>query len=321
MKSALLLLALLGSGASACEGLLTISPVKTNRVVNALAREIEPTAFVIESSTAKQLIQKLRVSKDTFYWAAAQFAAQKGIRPISSFPVGAAGVTPDGSVILGANIEIENTELSKAFHAERAAVYMAHEVGASLVSLYSTVTPCGGCRQWLNETHGSAALKIVSRDNAGNVYSTTLPELLPRDFGPKHLGESGMLDGNLKRWDVRSAQALPLDLLRSVERSYAPYSKSPSGAVIILKSGLKVSGSYIEQAAYESYSALAVAVAKLTMMGLFNPADIDQVQVAFLAQNRVINHKGLTEFLAHSDALGLKPEQLKFFTNFEVAPK
>ena len=76
--------------------------------------------------------------------------------PYSEFPVGAAVLAADGSIHTGCNVE--NASYGLTICAERAAVSAAVSAGhrqivAVAVSApkVSRTTPCGACRQFLNE--------------------------------------------------------------------------------------------------------------------------------------------------------------------------
>lgn len=126
--------------------------------------------------------------------AAARAAAQQSYSPYSSFAVGAALRFADGSVVTGTNIE--NASYGLALCAETVAVAkaMANGVRGGLVAVAVTgpaetpITPCGRCRQMLNEL---AALGGTDPEvlcvGPGEVRRTTLSALLPQAFGPDSL--------------------------------------------------------------------------------------------------------------------------------------
>ena len=126
--------------------------------------------------------------------AAARAAAQQSYSPYSSFAVGAALRFADGSVVTGTNIE--NASYGLALCAETVAVAkaMANGVRGGLVAVAVTgpaetpITPCGRCRQVLNEL---AALGGTDPEvlcvGPGEVRRTTLSALLPQAFGPDSL--------------------------------------------------------------------------------------------------------------------------------------
>jgi len=126
--------------------------------------------------------------------AAARDAAAKSYSPYSGFPVGAALRFADGSVVTGTNIE--NASYGLALCAETVAVSkaMADGVRGGLVAVAVTgpgdepITPCGRCRQVLNELAqlggtDPAILCVGPRE----IRRLRLSELLPHAFGPASL--------------------------------------------------------------------------------------------------------------------------------------
>ncbi|HCS18235.1 cytidine deaminase [Qipengyuania flava] len=126
--------------------------------------------------------------------AAARDAAAKSYSPYSGFPVGAALRFADGSVVTGTNIE--NASYGLALCAETVAVSkaMADGVRGGLVTVAVTgpgdepITPCGRCRQVLNEL---AQLGGTDPDilcvGPHEIRRLRLSELLPDAFGPASL--------------------------------------------------------------------------------------------------------------------------------------
>lgn len=109
--------------------------------------------------------------------------------PYSNYHVGAVVVTGDGSVFGGANVE--NASYGLAICAERSAAVSAVSAGhRDLQEIYvvgphdAAVTPCGACRQFLNEFNPKMKVHCAVPNG---VYSTTLDELLPGAFGPDDL--------------------------------------------------------------------------------------------------------------------------------------
>ena len=126
--------------------------------------------------------------------AAARAAAEHSYSPYSKFPVGAALRFTDGSVVTGANVE--NASYGLALCAETVAVAkaMADGVRGGLEAVAVTgpgdapITPCGRCRQVLNEL---AALGGTDPEvlcvGPREVRRTRLSALLPDAFGPASL--------------------------------------------------------------------------------------------------------------------------------------
>lgn len=128
--------------------------------------------------------------------AAARRAAEAAYVPYSNFPVGAAVVTADGSIFTGCNIE--NASYGLTICAERSAVSAAvsaghREVTAVVVSAprQAGTTPCGACRQVLNEFRPANSDMVVLLDDGAAGSETSLDALLPRAFGPRHLDDAG----------------------------------------------------------------------------------------------------------------------------------
>ena len=119
----------------------------------------------------------------------AKAARQQAYAPYSNFAVGAALLTESGEVFLGCNVENASYGLTNC--AERTAVYNAIAAGhrsfvAIALCLKDAATPCGACRQVLNEFNPSLA--IVIGDDTGKLHThTSLEALLPNAFGPSAL--------------------------------------------------------------------------------------------------------------------------------------
>ncbi|MEA2585558.1 MAG: cytidine deaminase [Thermomicrobiales bacterium] len=134
----------------------------------------------IERETAERLL------------AAAREAAQRAYVPYSAFPVGAAVLTEGGSVVTGCNIE--NASFGLTVCAERTAVFIAAAAGnrtilavAVTAPRVATVTPCGACRQVLNEFKPRDRDLVVILEGTDGAELVSLADLLPRAFGPADL--------------------------------------------------------------------------------------------------------------------------------------
>ena len=104
--------------------------------------------------------------------------------PYSKFPVGAALLCADGTVVTGVNVENAVNGLSLC--AERVALFKAisdgkHEFVKIAVSCASDhCRPCGACRQVLYEH--APNLEILMGNPEGEFVRTTIAELLPDAF-------------------------------------------------------------------------------------------------------------------------------------------
>jgi len=129
--------------------------------------------------------------------AAAFAAAEQAYAPYSDYPVGAALLFADGAVIAGCNVE--NASYGLSLCAETVAVAKALGEGrrgglqaVAVVGLKAEaepITPCGRCRQVLNEVAALGATDpLVLCVSAEGVRRVNLSALLPHAFGPGHLG-------------------------------------------------------------------------------------------------------------------------------------
>lgn len=119
------------------------------------------------------------------------FAANAYV-PYSSFPVGAAVLTDDGSIVGGVNIE--NASYGLTVCGERVAIFAAAAAGHRTVRAVAVsapkaagTTPCGACRQVMNEFKPLEGDLIVVLDNETGLIQVPLRELLPQAFGPRDL--------------------------------------------------------------------------------------------------------------------------------------
>lgn len=121
-------------------------------------------------------------------WAAlrdvAASAAGRSYAPYSGFPVGAAAILRDGTVIHASNVE--NASYVAGICAETALVGVLVAAGGTrghLVAVAVTdpdgadLSPCGRCRQLLHEMGGDELL----------VNERRMGDLLPHAFGPDDL--------------------------------------------------------------------------------------------------------------------------------------
>jgi len=129
--------------------------------------------------------------------AAAFAAAEQAYAPYSDYPVGAALLFADGAVIVGCNVE--NASYGLSLCAETVAVAKALGEGrrgglqaVAVVGLKAEaepITPCGRCRQVLNEVAALGSTDpLVLCVSAEGVRRVKLSALLPHAFGPGHLG-------------------------------------------------------------------------------------------------------------------------------------
>lgn len=144
--------------------------------------------------------------------ARARGARDAAYAPYSRFRVGAALLTQDGRVFLGANVE--NAAYSPTLCAERVAVGSAVVAGATAFRAVAVIgsgpgpcTPCGTCRQVLYEFGPGMDVLAAGEDGASARW--TLDELLPAGFGPRRL-EAGAGSDAVDVGATAAAGAVPL---------------------------------------------------------------------------------------------------------------
>lgn len=140
--------------------------------------------------------------------AAARHASAHAHAPYSRFAVGAALLLRDGSIVTGANVE--NASYGLSLCAETVAVATASAAGRlrDIVAIgviggamdadgnatgTTPVSPCGRCRQVLNEAAQMAGVDLPVHCGAAQgdaIRTYRLSELLPDAFGPADLGIS-----------------------------------------------------------------------------------------------------------------------------------
>jgi cytidine deaminase len=131
--------------------------------------------------------------KVTMLHQAASAARKNSYAPYSKFKVGAALLGTDGKIYAAANVE--NAAYPQSQCAEASAIGMMVAAGCTeikeILVLAETsgpdpVSPCGGCRQRLNE-FADPGVVVHMANEAGVTRSITMAELLPHAFGPKQL--------------------------------------------------------------------------------------------------------------------------------------
>ena len=129
-------------------------------------------------------------------------ASKSAYAPYSNFHVGAALLLDDGQIVTGSNFE--NASYGMTLCAETVAIAKANSDGqlraireiavagglaGHVGAAAEPITPCGRCRQVLNEVAAlgdtDPLVLCVSKDDVRRV---TLSALLPHAFGPSHLG-------------------------------------------------------------------------------------------------------------------------------------
>ncbi len=118
----------------------------------------------------------------------AKEASNEAYSPYSNYPVGSAVLTKDGKIFQGCNVE--NVSYGLTICAERTAVVKAISEGCrdiEAIAVYSpssNITPCGACRQFINE-FGSDIDVVYMKE--GKTVVRKIRELIPDVFSEGHM--------------------------------------------------------------------------------------------------------------------------------------
>ena len=118
-------------------------------------------------------------------------ARRHAYAPYSNYAVGAALRTRSGRMFTGANIE--NAAYPTTICAERVAIFKAVSEGERAFEVIAVVTdnggsPCGSCRQVMAE-FGLETVVLIAHGDGKLQKVTTVRELLPEAFQPRHMGK------------------------------------------------------------------------------------------------------------------------------------
>ncbi|MDD1794732.1 cytidine deaminase [Enterovibrio makurazakiensis] len=214
-------------------------------------------------------------------------AAAYSVAPISKFYVGAIARGESGKLYFGANMEFEGVQLSQAVHAEQSAISHAWLKGeTALKDITINYSPCGHCRQFMNEINGADKLNI----QLPNRDAKLLHEYLPEPFGPADLGiEQPLLAPVDHGLTISEDEPLVQAAVAATNRSHAPYSHNLSGAAIRDINGNVYSGMYAENAAFNpSLPPLQVALIAMNLADV-KLEDIQEVVLVEKAR-AVVSH-------------------------------
>ena len=154
--------------------LVSCSP-KDNKSNSTQNGDITPSS----NTTSSELIKKALEVRENAYC------------PYSNYKVGSAIKTAEGKIYVGTNVE--NAAYGSTICAERAALLSAISAGSHDINTIVVVTkdggsPCGSCRQMLNEFNPE--IEVIMADESGKIKDqTSLSKLLPNAFGPKNLSK------------------------------------------------------------------------------------------------------------------------------------
>jgi cytidine deaminase len=228
----------------------------------------------LSAAQVAELMAAGKVDEEDLCLALLPVAAACALTPVSHFNVGAIVSGVSGNLYFGANMEITGVSLSQTVHAEQSAINHAWLRGEhQLRGITVNYSPCGHCRQFMNELNSGADLLIHLPARA----PASLGHYLPDAFGPKDLDiKTLLMDQVDHHYSVADTpQPVPHELepllqqaLQAANQSHAPYSLSHSGVALQLTDGRIFAGRYAENAAFNpSLPPLQSALILLNMAG------------------------------------------------------
>ncbi|MDR9826545.1 cytidine deaminase [Vibrio sp. FNV 38] len=240
---------------------------------------------VISPQQFETLQQATNLATDELKLALLPFAACYSYAPISEFFVGAIAQGNSGALYFGANMEILGAQLAQTVHAEQSAISHAWMKGEQgLTDITINYSPCGHCRQFMNELSTAKTLKIQLPKRK----SMTLQEYLPESFGPADLGiKSGLMTPVSHGYCLGEVDELVSTAVEALNQSHAPYTGNLSGVAIEVHDGRIFKGAYAENAAFNpSLPPLQVAMVQLLLNGL-NLRDIKSAALVELSSGKI----------------------------------
>lgn len=232
-------------------------------------------------------------------------AACYALVPISKFYVGAIVIGASGNFYFGANQEFASVAIQQTVHAEQSAVSHAWLAGeTAVVDVVVNHTPCGHCRQFMNELNSSAELKVHLPHSQDNLLQSYLPD----SFGPKNLGiEKVLFDEQIQPFEPKG-DALQQAAIQAASRAYAPYSRAFSAVALQVGEQI-ICGKYAENAAFNpTFLPMQSALNYRLFLGL---ADTPVSRSVLAEAQGSLSSRAMTEALAKS-LFDLKVEYIEF---------
>lgn len=220
-------------------------------------------------------------------------AACYALTPISHFYVGAVAIGKSGTFYFGANQEFAAVAIQQTVHAEQSAIAHAWLAGESaIIDIAVNATPCGHCRQFMNELNTADSLKIHLPHSQNNPLHSYLPD----SFGPKDLDiKYALFDLHQTQPVTPQKDELAQAAITAARLSHAPYSQAFSGVALQIGSQI-ISGRYIENAAFNpSLPPLQSALNYRRLLGL---SDMPVSRLIMAESPTALSHRAITEELA-----------------------
>lgn len=202
----------------------------------------------IDAQQIAELCDACNMTEKALLLALLPVAAALAKPPISQFHVGAIAKGKSGDIYMGANLELNGEALFHSVHAEQSAISHAWLSGEQqIVDIIVNASPCGHCRQFINELVQGQSVNIHLPEQP----SQPLSHYLPYAFGPSDLDiTEALLSKQQHPLDFDSADPMIIEALDHASLSYAPYTHSYAAVVLETQDGHTYCGRYAENAAF-----------------------------------------------------------------------
>ncbi|MGL5335824.1 MAG: cytidine deaminase [Enterovibrio sp.] len=268
----------------------------------ALTPYITQTGFAgwLRAEDVSAICSVTKLNVPTLSLALLPVAAAYSVAPISKFYVGAISRGQSGNLYFGANMEFADVSLQQTVHAEQSAITHAWIRGEkALTDITINYSPCGHCRQFMNELNTAQDLNIHLPERT----PSKLHDYLPDAFGPRDLNITTLLmDTQDHGMQTHTTDPLISAALDAANQSHAPYSHSYAGVALQMQSGRIYQGMYAENAAFNpSFPPLQAALINMNMSGE-SAANIRRA-VLVESQTAILSQQAATKSTLH--ALGV----------------
>ncbi len=288
--------------------------------VRDILRTVPMQAGWLNAQQCAELIKNLGIDLEELMVRLLPLAKIYAVAPVSRFRVGAvamAGAERNADQIelyLGANMEFMHQTLNQTIHAEQSATMHAWHRGAQLLHAVAvSESPCGYCRQFLNEFEKNDKMVVITPVGENFTYrKTPLSDLLPEAFGPFDLNNQSSLMPNTSpdrrlKLKVAAKDRIVSEALLAAERSYAPYTKNFAGCAMQSVTGEIYSGRYVESAAFNPcLTPLQSAILCMNMDTVEEDRSI--YRVVLVEKPAVVTQRKSVELLLGSWAPGINLE-------------
>ncbi len=266
-------------------------PIQQANLIKSYTDNHSPSFFPAELINDLRQNQSLEALGMTLLPLASSFA----VAPASNFNVGAVAFDSQGNAYLGANFEFTDTHIGHVIHAEQSVIANAWSYNATdLALLVVNYSPCGHCRQFINEVNLADNFRIQLPDSKAQPLAYYLPD----SFGPSDLNVTERILGEQQNTDNLDNSDIIAMAQWAYEKSHAPYSNSKSGIALQYDDGEIVIGCYAENAAFNpSLPPLQMALNNRRLQG----KDWKNIQRAVMVESpTMLSQKENTEILLES---------------------